>query len=246
MVRLIFWGMVLMPLWWGCESKQGSQEKGAASGRAPAGSGFDAGDFENGVPEGISIVLFFGNSLSAGYGLNDPETEAFPGRIQAKIDSAGLPFKVVNAGLSGETTAGGKNRIDWVMRQPIDIFVLELGGNDGLRGIDPEETYRNLQSIIDQVKARYPEVKIVLAGMEAPPNLGEQYTTAFRSVYPRLAEANEVVLIPFLLEGVGGVPELNLPDGIHPTARGHQRVADLIWPYLVQVFGTAPDQDQPL
>ncbi|WP_207494820.1 arylesterase [Aridibaculum aurantiacum] len=179
-------------------------------------------------------ILFFGNSLTAGYGL-DP-SEAFPSLIQQKIDSADLPYKVVNAGVSGETSAGGKGRIDWILKQPVDVFILELGANDGLRGVPVNETRANLQTIIDRVRKKYPQVKIVLAGMQIPPNMGESYANQFRNMYVELAEKNNVVLVPFLLEGVGGVRELNLPDGIHPTAEGHKIVANNVWAVLEDVL----------
>lgn len=178
-------------------------------------------------------IIFFGNSLTAAYGL-DPG-EGFPAIIQQKLDDAGYNYEVVNAGLSGETTAGGNERVDWILQQLVDVFVLELGGNDGLRGIDPESTYRNLQAIIDKVKTKAPETTIILAGMEAPPNMGEAYTTAFRSVYTRLAQENDLPLIPFLLEGVGGDPALNLPDGIHPNIEGQKIVAENVWEVLEPV-----------
>ena len=183
---------------------------------------------------GRSTILFFGNSLSAGYGV-DPDS-AFVGLIRQRIDSLGLSYQVVNAGLSGETTAGGRERIDWVLRQGVDIFVLELGGNDGLRGIDPAATYENLKAIIETVRAKDPQTTIVLAGMQAPPNMGADFTSAFRAVYPRLAEEYDLKLIPFLLEGVGGRPDLNLPDGIHPTPRGHRMVAETIWDVLAPLL----------
>ncbi len=174
------------------------------------------------------VIVFFGNSLSAGYGLETEES--FPARIQQRLDSLGYPYRVVNAGVSGETSSGGTGRIDWVLRQPIDIFVLELGGNDGLRGIPPEQTQANLQEIIDAVQATHPEAEIILAGMQIPPNMGTEYTEKFRKIFPALAEANDsVVLLPFLLQGVGGVPALNQPDGIHPTAEGAKIVAENVW-----------------
>jgi acyl-CoA thioesterase I len=175
-------------------------------------------------------ILFFGNSLTAGYGLEP--AQAFPALIQQRLDSLGLPYRAINAGLSGETTAGGKSRIDWLLRQKVDIFVLELGGNDGLRGIDLKETRRNLQDIIDRVKAKYPDVKIVLAGMQIPPNMGPQYAAEFQDIYQDLAKKNNTALIPFLLEGVGGIPKLNLPDGIHPTPEGHRMVMENVWKVL--------------
>lgn len=172
-------------------------------------------------------LLFYGDSLTAGYGL-DPD-EAYPALIQQKADAAGLAWRVVNAGLSGETTAGGLRRLDWILRQPVDIFVIELGGNDGLRGLEPDVTRANLQKMIDRIRTRYPHVTIVLAGMQIPTNMGPVYAEAFARIYPELAQKNGVALIPFLLAGVGGVPELNLPDGIHPTAEGHRIVAETVW-----------------
>ena len=179
-------------------------------------------------------IVFFGNSLTAGYGLSP--TEAFPAIIQNKIDSLGLPYTVINAGVSGETSSGGNSRIDWILRQPVDVFVLELGANDGLRGIQLSETKKSLQSIIDKVKAKYPEAKLVLAGMQIPPNMGLDYTTDFRNIYPELAEKNGATLIPFLLEGVGGELKLNQQDGIHPTAEGHHLVAENVWRVLQGVL----------
>lgn len=172
-------------------------------------------------------IIFFGDSLTAGSGL-DPD-EAFPALIQRKLDEAGRPWRVVNAGLSGETTAGGLRRLDWILRQPVDIFVIELGGNDGLRGIPPEISRSNLQTIIERIRTRHPRVKVVLAGMQMPPNMGPDYTRLFAAMYPDLAEKNKAVLIPFLLEGVGGVASLNQADGIHPTAEGHRIVAETVW-----------------
>jgi acyl-CoA thioesterase-1 len=172
-------------------------------------------------------MLFFGDSLTAGYGL-DPD-EAFPALIQRKLDDSGRAWRVVNAGLSGETTAGGLRRLDWILRQPVDIFVIELGGNDGLRGIDPQNSRSNLEAMIKRIRERYPDVKVVLAGMQMPTNMGPEYTREFAAMYPDLAQKYPITLIPFLLEGVGGVPSLNLPDGIHPTAEGHKIVAETVW-----------------
>lgn len=182
----------------------------------------------------MKTILFFGNSLTAGYGLQP--SEAFPALIQKKIDSLQLPYKVINAGLSGETSAGGKNRIDWLLKQPIDIFVLELGANDGLRGIPPQATQANLQAIIDKVKAKYPDVKIVLAGMEIPPSMGGAYAAQFRVIFRQLAEKNDVAFIPFLLEGVAGERKLNLPDGVHPTVEGQRILAENTWAILKDVL----------
>ena len=179
-------------------------------------------------------VLFYGNSLTTGYGI-DPD-KAYPQLIQEKIDGLGWPFRVVNGGVGGETSAGGLSRIDWVLRNRVDVFVLELGGNDGLRGVDPRATRRNLRAIIRRVRGRYPGAKIILAGMQAPPNMGPVFTTAFKAIYPELAESENTLLIPFLLEGVGGIAELNLPDGIHPTAEGHAILAENVWKVLKPVL----------
>lgn len=172
-------------------------------------------------------ILFFGDSITAGYNL-DME-DAFPALIQQKIDSLGHQYRVTNAGVSGETSAGGVRRVNWILQQPVDIFFLELGGNDGLRGVDPENTKENLQQIINIVKEKYSGATIVLAGMEAPPNMGEEYTGRFRELFHELADENEVVFMPFVLEGVAGDPDLNMPDGIHPTVEGHQILAENIW-----------------
>jgi acyl-CoA thioesterase-1 len=187
----------------------------------------------------VKTVLFFGDSLTAGYGLDDPAL-AFPGRIQEKISAEKLPWRVINAGLSGETTAGGVRRLDWALRQPVDIFVLELGGNDGLRGLAPDVARANLQSIIDRVRAKNPATLILIAGMEMPTNMGGDYANAFRAIYPALAQKNQAILIPFLLAGVGGDPKLNLPDGVHPTPEGHAIVAENVWKVLRPLLETEP------
>lgn len=175
-------------------------------------------------------ILFFGDSLTAGYGIE--LEEAFPALTQQRLDSMGLDYTVINSGLSGETTSGGLNRITWVLNQKVDVFVLELGANDGLRGIPLEQTKSNLQTIIDKVREKNAETKIVLAGMQIPPNMGPEYTREFRTLFPELAEKNKIPLIPFLLDGVAGIPELNLEDGIHPTADGHKIVAENVWSVL--------------
>ena len=180
-------------------------------------------------------VLVLGNSLAAGYGLDDP-AHAFPGLMQATIDSLGWDVEVVNAGLSGETTAGGLRRIDWLLRQRVDVLILELGGNDGLRGIPPAVTEQNLRAIIEKTRDRYPEARVILAGMQIPPNLGQDYARQFRDVYPRVAGEADAALIPFLLEGVGGVAALMQNDGIHPTAEGQRLVARNVWEVLEPVL----------
>jgi acyl-CoA thioesterase-1 len=176
------------------------------------------------------VILFLGDSITAGYGL-DLE-DAYPALIQEKIDAKGWRFKVVNAGQSGDTSAGGLRRIDWLLKNYIDVLVLELGGNDGLRGLPVENTRKNLQAIIDRTKAKYPGAKIVIAGMKVPPNMGREYGGQFEAIYPALAKKNQAPLIPFVLEGVGGIRDLNLPDGIHPTAKGHRIVAANVWKVL--------------
>jgi len=175
-------------------------------------------------------ILFFGNSLTAGYGI-DPE-ESFAGRIQSRLDSLEKEFRVINGGLSGETTAGGLSRLDWFLEEEPYLFILELGGNDGLRGIPLTETKKNLLAIVTKVQAKYPNTKVILAGMQIPPNMGQEYTEEFKAIYPAVASEKNIELIPFLLEGVAGNPDLNLPDGIHPTAEGHRLVMETLWPYI--------------
>ncbi len=176
-------------------------------------------------------ILFFGTSLTAGLGLDDPN-QAYPGLIQQKIDSLQLPYRVINAGLSGETSAAGKERIDWLLKQPVSIFVLELGANDGLRGLSVKQTTANLQSTIDKVKKKYPQAKLVMLGMQMPPNMGIEYTTAFKKTFSDLAVKNDMTYVPFLLQGVGGIKKLNQNDGIHPTAEGQKILAQNVWKEL--------------
>jgi acyl-CoA thioesterase-1 len=180
------------------------------------------------------VLVVLGDSLSAGFGV-DP-AEAWPARIQEWIRGARLPWKLVNAGVSGDTTAGGLRRLDWVLRRPVDALLIELGGNDGLRGLPLEATRTNLQAVIERTRAKYPEARIVIAGMKMPDNLGEAYTRQFEGLFRDLAEKHRLVLIPFLLDGVGGRPELNLPDQIHPNAEGHRRVATNVWNVLQPVL----------
>jgi len=180
------------------------------------------------------VILFYGDSLTAGYGLS-PE-QAFPALVEKKLNDAGKPCKVINAGLSGETSAGGLSRLDWVLREPIDIFVLELGPNDGLRGLPLEQTQKNLQAIIDRVKKKYPKVKIVIAGMMVPPNLGAEYTTQFKNIFPAIAKKNKAALIPFLLQDVAGIENLNLPDRIHPNVEGHKIVAKNVYNVVAPLY----------
>lgn len=196
-----------------------------------------------GVPlraQGPRTVVFFGDSITAGYGLADPAAQAYPALVARKIASAGLSWRVTNAGLSGETTAGGLRRIDWVLKQPADLVVLALGGNDGLRGVPPAETSANLRGIIGRIRARRPGAGIVLAGMLMPDSMGADYARQYASAFREVAREERVSLIPFLLEGVGGRPELNQADGIHPTAAGHAVVAETVWRALQPMLSPPP------
>jgi len=209
-----------------------SNDKKTASGETPSDTA--AAVAKPLVKSNTKNILFFGTSLTAGLGV-DPE-EAFPALIQHRIDSLKLPYKIINAGLSGETSADGKSRIDWLLRQPVAVFVLELGANDGLRGIPVKETEVNLQAVIDKVKKKYPDAKLVLAGMQMPPSMGEKYTVPFRELFPALAKKNQMAFIPFLLKGVGGVPKLIQQDGLHPTPQGHLILAQNVWEVLQPIL----------
>ena len=228
MRNLLFYASFLIPLLFTSCGESGKNKAEESTETVEKSEAAQEQELDSGV------ILFFGNSLTAGLGLE--QEESFPAVIQEKIDSLGLGYKVVNAGLSGETTASGKNRIDWVLNQEVDVFVLELGANDGLRGIPVEETRRNLQEIIDIVRKKNPQTKIILAGMQIPPNMGETYTSNFREIFPELAKENDVELIPFLLENVAGNPALNQQDGIHPTAEGQEIVANNVWEVLYPVI----------
>ena len=188
-------------------------------------------------------VVVLGNSLAAGYGI-DAE-DAFPALVEQKARALGLPVRVINAGVSGDTSAGGLRRVGWLLQTHIDMLVLELGGNDGLRGIDLDDTYQNLLSIVNQTRVAYPDVAVVIAGMQVPPNLGPDYTRAFAELFPRLSQETGATFIPFLLEGVGGDPSLNLPDGIHPTEAGHQIVAETVWNVVGPILTAAMPQRPP-
>ena len=182
------------------------------------------------------LVVFLGDSLTAGLGIG--EAEAFPEQIRLRLEAAGLSIRVVNAGVSGDTTAGGRARLDWVLRQRPDVLVVGLGANDGLRGLQLEETEANLREIV--AGARQAGARALLLGMMLPPNYGPDYTGAFQAIFPRLAEELEVPLVPFLLDGVAGIPELNQADGIHPTAEGHRLMAGNVAPVLRQMLEPAP------
>lgn len=180
------------------------------------------------------MVLFLGTSLTEGLGVG--RENAYPAHIQEKIDSAGLPYRVVNAGSSGETSAGALRRLDWLLQQPFEVLVLETGANDMLRGANLDSTQANLEAIVRRVRETRPGAEIVLLGMMAPPNLGSEYARRFGALYPRVASEHDLVLVPFLLEGVGGVPELNIEDGIHPNEEGHRIMAETVWPAVEAVL----------
>jgi acyl-CoA thioesterase-1 len=179
-------------------------------------------------------ILFLGTSLTAGYGL-DPE-QAYPALIQKKVDSAGLDYRVINAGVSGETSASALRRVDWLLQQPVSVLVVETGANDGLRGLSPDSLRSNIQGIFDRARQLQPSAQLVLIGMQVPPNYGRAYSQQFRSLYLELAKSNGATLVPFLLEGVGGVSALNQPDGVHPTAEGQRRMAEIVWRVLEPVL----------
>lgn len=181
------------------------------------------------------VVLFFGTSLTAGYGLA-PE-QAFPALIEKRAREEGVPITVINAGLSGETTAGAVRRIDWVLRTPADLVVIEGGANDALRGLSPDAARANLEKLVSAVRAKQPDAKIALVQMEAPPNYGVAYTRSFRSIYSDVARKENVPLLPFLLSGVAGIARLNQADGIHPNVAGERIVADNLWKGLKPIVG---------
>ena len=221
---------VLMPPLFGCEPQTAErtvvpQEDDEVATVQPAAASED----------NRPAVLFLGTSLTAGYGLADPQ-DAFPSLIEARIDSLGLDLRVVNGGVSGDTSAGGLDRLSWLIDDPVAILILELGANDGLRGLDPDAMERNLRQIISDTRARHPDAVVVLAGMEAPPNLGARYTDRFRQVFTDIAEDEDVHLIPFLLDGVAGVPALNQNDQIHPTVEGHGVIAATVWEVLAPLL----------
>jgi acyl-CoA thioesterase-1 len=221
-----------------CGKGDGNGADSRGQGSVPSTTAERSSDGQPATDQGLEerpTVVFVGTSLTAGLGLTDPD-EAYPALIQKKIDSLGLNYRVVNAGVSGETSAGALQSIGWLMRSPASVVVIETGANDGLRGLSVAAMRANIQAIIDTVKSEHPDARIVLAGMEAPPNLGARYTSSFREVFPELARANHATLIPFLLEGVAGVDSLNQADGIHPNPEGARVVADTVWRVLRPVL----------
>ncbi len=206
---------------WVCACDQAAEKP--AEGRALAGA----------VTQ-LPAIVFLGTSLTAGLGL-DPD-QAYPALVQRKIDSAGLGYRVVNAGVSGETSAGARQRIDWVLQEPVAVLVIETGANDGLRGLPPDSLRANIQAILNRTRRVQPAPKVVIVGMRVPPNYGRTYSQEFQAVYPELARASGAELVPFLLEGVGGVATLNQADGIHPTAEGQRKMAETVWRVLEKVL----------
>ena len=203
---------------------------GGVAVREPPAEAQAASQEPAGAPGGPRVV-FLGTSLTAGLGLPGPE-QAWPARLAELADSAGLAMDAVNAGVSGDTSAGGLRRLEWLLREPLDVLVVELGANDGLRGQDPEATAANLRRIIEGVRARWPRARVLLCAMEAPPNMGDAYTGSFRAIFPEVARETGAELVPFLLQGVAGVPGLNQEDGMHPTPEGHLMMAANVWPTL--------------
>lgn len=240
--RLYLLAAILVLFWAGCGQDR-SNPAADASASSPDTTATTSESSRSSSAKGTATradrglrVLVLGNSIAAGYGLGDPQN-AFPALLQQKVDSLDWDVTVQNAGESGMTTAGGRSRIGWLMQRKVDVLILELGGNDGLRGVDPSATRENLSAIIDSTLARYPEARVLLAGMQIPPNLGPRYTEQFRNVYPQVASTSDrVTLIPFVLEGVGGVDRFMQSDGIHPNARGQRRVARTVWEKLEPIL----------
>ena len=217
----------------GCADRRSAPSLDQGSTRVPASAARAA----PAQPDRVSAaptILFLGTSITAGLGL-DPDS-AYPALVQRKLDSVGLRYEVVNAGVSGESSAGALRRLDWILRQPPAVLVIETGANDGLRGQDPDSIRANIQMMIDRTRARAPRVRLVVVAMEAMPNLGPDYVRRFRAIYPAVARANQLPLIPFLLDGVAGVDSLNQHDGIHPTAAGARIVADNVWRVLEKLL----------
>ena len=244
-MKRLYFGLVLIVLFSACSAKNSQNEGETQAAEATDGVVSDGGSDsssakseqpEDLIPEGAIRILYLGDSITAGYGLG--EEYAFPAIVQRKAEEAGYSMYTVNAGISGDTSTGGLNRLEWLLQQQFDVVLLELGGNDGLRGIDLQLTKANLDQIIQKTLQKWPETKFVVAGMMVPPNLGHAYTQEFAAIFPAIAKKHNAALIPFILEGVGGIPSLNLSDGIHPTAEGHKILAETVWKALEPVLKT--------
>jgi acyl-CoA thioesterase I len=245
-------GLVVLMLLTGSAACEEGGDSAPVIENPPATEVGDPGEVEPpGAPEGSStpnrpdatttgaerpLIVAMGTSLTEGYGLADPERQAWPALLEREARSHGIDVTVRNAGLSGETSAGARRRVGWILDRPPDLFILETGANDGLRGLDPQAMEENIDAIFGEVRSIAPEARLVLAGMEAPPNLGTSYVESFREVFPRAARRWDAILIPFFLEGVAGEPSLNQPDGIHPTAEGHRIMSEEVWRILRPVI----------
>lgn len=226
-MKSLYFGLVLIVLFSGCSAENSQNTDTVASSPTPEAA-------SEAPQEGSIRILYLGDSITAGYGLG--EEYAFPQLVNDMAVEAGIPVVTVNAGISGDTSTGGLNRLDWLLQQEFDVLVLELGGNDGLRGIDLSLTKANLDQIIQKTIEKWPNTQVIVAGMMVPPNLGHEYTQEFASMFPAIAEKHDAHLIPFILEGVGGVRSLNQSDGIHPTAEGHRILAQNVWTVLEPVL----------
>ncbi|MBI3597472.1 MAG: arylesterase [Nitrospirae bacterium] len=228
-MRSLSWGILLLVLIGGSGCRQDSYDHSEGRSSRTAGSEETASSaLRLSSPDHERVIVAFGDSLTAGLGVTSDE--AYPAVLERKIHAAGFPYRVINAGVSGETTAGGLRRVPWILQNRPEVVILELGANDGLRGLSIVETKKNLADIIDALQKEH--VRVVLAGMRMPPNYGKEYTEAFEKIFPELAKRYRLTLIPFFLEGVAGRSGLNQPDGIHPTAQGYQRIVDNLWPRL--------------
>ena len=223
---------VVVLLGLGCQPQDAAKLEQNTAGTAGNPSTRSAGGADSAIISRHATVLIIGTSLTAGYGLDNPD-DAYPQVIQRTADSAGYSIRIINAGLSGETSAGALRRVDWLLRDRADVVVIETGANDGLRGLDVDSTRANLRNIVAKVRAALPRAKIALIQMEAPPNLGPQYTARFRENFAIVAQAESVTLFGFLLNGVAGATSLNQPDGIHPNPLGARRVAANVWRELL-------------
>lgn len=223
----------------GCVLACGRDESKVTTGSQPvedsAGTpGTNAGTATSNVEETSPVLLIVGDSITAGFGL--AKDQAYPALLQQKFDEAGIAVRVVNGGESGRTTSGGESAMTWYLKRRVDILVIALGGNDALRAVSPSVVEKNLESMIEQARGKYPSVKVVIAGMRAPPQLGPDYLRDFERAYPEVARRHDATLIPFLLEGVAADPDLNQSDGIHPTAEGQKIIADHFYPVLAKLL----------